>query len=126
MSWTLEQLSASLAQAVARFEEEEMGIRPAGVKVLVEDDVVMVHLKDVLSPSERALARTEAGQAVLQRFNAMLFDGGSTPSIRQQVALALKREVLDVQTTLSPLTGSLVAVFSLGGGTENGPASAVV
>lgn len=114
MSWTVDQLSASLAQAIARFEEEEMGIRPAAVKVLVEDDLVMVHLKEVLSPSERTLARTEAGQAVLQRFNAMLFDGGSSPSIREQVAQALSREVLDVQTTLSPLTGSLVAVFPLG------------
>ena len=114
MPWTVEQLSASLAQAITRFEEEEMGVRPAGVKVLVEDDLVMVHIKEVLSPSERALARTEAGQAVLQRFNAMLFHGGSSPSIREQVSDALDREVLDVQTTLSPLTGSLVAVFPLG------------
>ena len=114
MPWTLEQLSASLAQAIARFEEEEMGIRPAHVKVLVEDDLVLVHVKEVLSPSERVLARTEAGQAILQRFNAMLFAGGSSPSIREQISRALGREVLDVQTTLSPLTGSLVAVFPLG------------
>ena len=114
MPWTVEQLSASLAQAIERFEEEEMGIRPTCVKVLVEDDLVMVHLKEVLSPSERALARSEAGQAILQRFNAMLFNGGSCPSIREQVSRALGREVLDVQTTLSPLTGSLVAVFPLG------------
>jgi uncharacterized protein YbcI len=114
MPWALEQLSAALAQAIARFEEEEMGVRPAEVKVLVHDDLVMVHVKDVLSPSERALARTEAGQAVLQRFNAMLFAGGSSPSIREQVSTALNREVVDVQTTLSALTGSLVAVFSLG------------
>jgi uncharacterized protein YbcI len=114
MPWTVEQLSASLAQAIALFEEEEMGVRPASVKVLVEDDLVMVHLKEVLSPSERVLARTETGQAVLQRFNAMLFDGGSSPSVREQISRALGREVLDVQTTLSPLTGSLVAVFPLG------------
>lgn len=120
MEWTVEQLSASLAQAIARFEEEEMGIRPSRVRVLVEDDLVMVHLKEVLSPSERALAGTEAGQAVLQRFNARLLDGGSSPSIRQQVAQALGRQVVDVQTTLSPLTGSLVAVFNLGGRRDGG------
>jgi len=114
MPGTVEQLSASLAEVIARFEEEEMGIRPTEVKVLVEDDLVMVHLKGVLSPSERTLARTEAGQAVLQRFNSMLFAGGSSPSIREQISRTLRREVLDVQTTLSPLTGSLVAVFPLG------------
>ena len=114
MEWTLDQLSASLAEAIARFEEEEMGVRPTRVKVLVEEDLVMVHLKEVLSPSERVLARTEAGQIILQKFNARLFDGGSSPSIREQISQALQRQVLDVQTTLSPLTGSLVAVFSLG------------
>ena len=114
MPWALERLSKALAQAIARFEEEQMGVRPADIRVLVEDDLVMVHLKGVLSPSERELARTEAGQAVLQRFNTMLFDGGSSPSIREQVSQALGRQVLDVQTTLSPLTGSLVVVFPLG------------
>ncbi len=114
MEWTLEQLSASLAEAIARFEEEEMGVHPASVKVMVAEELVMVHLKEVLSPSERALAQTETGQAVLQRFNARLFDGGSSPSIREQISRTLGREVLDVQTTLSPLTGSLVAVFALG------------
>ena len=114
MEWTVEQLSTSLAEAISRFEEEEMGVRPTAVRVLVEEDLVMVHVKEVLSPSERAMARTEGGQAILQRFNAMLFDGGSCPSVREQVSGALHREVVDVQTTLSPLTGSLVAVFSLG------------
>jgi uncharacterized protein YbcI len=114
MEWTVEQLSASLAEAIGRFEEEEMGVHPASVKVLVEEELVMVHLKEVLSPSERALAQTQAGQAILQRFNARLFDGGSSPSIREQISRTLGREVVDVQTTLSPLTGSLVAVFALG------------
>jgi len=114
MEWTVDRLSASLAETIARFEKEEMGIHPTDVNVMVEGDLVMVHLKEVLSPSERTLARTEAGQAILQRFNARLFDGGSSPSIREQVSRTLEREVLDLQTTLSPLTGSLVAVFSLG------------
>ena len=114
MEWSVEQLSASLARTIARFEEEEMAIHPAGIKVMVADELVMVHLKGVLSPSERALAQTEAGQAILQRFNASLLDHGSSPSIKEQISRALGREVLDVQTTLSPLTGSLVAVFSLG------------
>ena len=114
MEWTVEQLSASLEEAIAKFEEEEMGIRPAQVKVMMDEDLVMVHLKELLSPSERALARTEGGQAMLQRFNTLLFDSGSSPSIKEQVSRALRREVLEVQTALSPLTGSLVVLFPLG------------
>ena len=51
----------------------------------------------------------------MQRFNNLLFNEGSVPSIKDQVAQTLKRTVLDVQTSLSPLTGSLVVVFMLGG-----------
>ena len=110
----LEKLSASLSEAISKFEEEEMGVRPAETSVLVQEDLVMVHLKGVLSPSEQALARTDVGQAILQRFNNLLFNAGSCPSVREQISSALEREVVDVQTTLSPLTGSLVVVFSLG------------
>ena len=110
----LEALSSLLAEAVVRFEEREMGLRPAEVKVMVEDELVLVHLKGVLSPSERELARTEAGQSILQRFNTLLFNWGSEPSIKDQVADAVGREVVDLQTSLSPLTGSLLVVFTLG------------
>jgi uncharacterized protein YbcI len=114
MEWTLQQLSTSLAESIARFEEEEMGVRPARVTVMVEEDLVMVHLKEVLSPSERALASTESGQALLQRFNTSLINAGSFPSIRDQVSQALQREVVEVQISLSSLSGSLVIVFTLG------------
>ena len=110
----LRELSADLEAAVARFEEQEMGIRPAQVSVVVQSELVMVHIKGVLTPSERALARSDAGQAILQRFTTLLFNSGSEPSIRQQVSDAVGREIEDVQATLSPLTGSLVVVFPLG------------
>ncbi len=42
------------------------------------------------------------------------FNVGSTPPIKQQVSEAVERPVLDLQTSLSPLTGSLVVVFTLG------------
>ena len=51
MEWSVEQLSSSLAQTIARFEEEEMGVRPSRVTVMVEEDLVVVHLREVLSPS---------------------------------------------------------------------------
>ena len=109
-----DQLSTTLAEAIRKFEEEEMAVRPAQVTVMIGEELVLVHLKGVLSPSEQALARTDIGQAVLLRFNTLLFNSGSDPSITEQVSKALEREVIDVMTSLSPLTGSLIVVFSLG------------
>ena len=114
MEWSVEQLSSSLARIITCFEEEELGARPSRVTVMVEGDLVVVHLLEVLSPSERALARTEAGQTMLQRFNTLLFNSGSSPSAMEQVAQVLGREVIEVQTSLSALSGSLVVVFTLG------------
>ena len=42
----------------------------------------------------------------------MLFGAGS-PSISQQVADSVGKPVVEVQTALSPLTGSLVVLFTL-------------
>lgn len=113
MGQTVEELSASLAEVIGRFEAEEMGARPTRVSVMVQDELVVVHLKGVLSPSERDLAKTQTGQAILQRFNNRLFGAGSSPSIREQVAASVGKPVLGVQTALSPLTGSLVVLFEL-------------
>ena len=117
----LEELSASLAGAVMEFEEKHMGVRPAEVTVMMEGDIVLVHLKGVLSPSERSLAKSTVGHAVLQQFNNLLFDFGSSPSVSDQVSRAVQRQVLEVQTSLSPLTGSLVVVFTLDPAEEHTP-----
>ena len=112
-------LSDTLAEAIRKFEEEEMRVQPDHVTVMMEEDLVLVHVKGVLSSSERDLARTDAGQAILQRFNTLLFNSGSSPSVRELITESLKREVVDVQTALSPLTGSLAVVFSLGQALEH-------
>ncbi len=109
----VEELSATLAAVIMKFEKEEMGVTPADVTVMIAGDLIVVHVKEVLSPSERILAQTATGQAVLQRFKKLLFEAGSNPSIREQVSQAVDRQVLEVQTSLSPLTGSLVVVLTL-------------
>ena len=114
MSWSVEQISSSLAEAIAQFQEEEMGTRPADVTVTIGTDLVMVHLKDVLTPSERSLARTEEGQVMLQRFNTLRFNAAPSQQVQEQVARTLEREVVEVLTSLSPLTGSLVVIYMLG------------
>jgi hypothetical protein len=80
--------------------------------LLVEEDLVVVRVKGVLPPSEEAPA--DVAQTILERFDKVLAGAGSSPSIKEQVSGALKREVVDVRTALSPITGSLVAMFLLG------------
>lgn len=109
------QLSTTLAKIIARFQEQEMARPSPQVTAIVERDLVIVHMQEVLSPSERDLAQTDEGQVLLQRFNNLLFYEGSSPSVKEQVSRTMQREILDMQTSMSPLTGSLVVVFTLVG-----------
>ncbi len=106
-------LQAAIGDLVEQFERQEMGIRPSSVNVMVRGDVVIVHLKEVLPAPEKHLALTERGQDLVERFTTMLFKGGAEPSVEQLIADAMDRRVLDVQTAISPLTGSIVAMFEL-------------
>jgi len=108
------ELQAAIADLVERFERQEMGIQPTSVNVMVKGDVVIVHLKEVLPAAEKHLALTGQGQDLVSRFATMLFRGGAQPSVEQLIARAMGQQVLDVQTAISPLTGSIVAMFELG------------
>jgi uncharacterized protein YbcI len=107
-------LQRDIADLVEQFELEQMGIRPTSVNVMVRGDVVLVHLKEVLPAAEKHLALTERGQDLVSRFATMLFRGGAHPSLEQLISTAMGKPVLDVQTAISPLTGSIVAMFELG------------
>ena len=107
-------MQAAIAELVDRFERQEMQIQPSSVNVMVRGDVVIVHLKEVLPAAEKHLALTAHGQELVAKFATMLFRGGAQPSVEQLIARAMGKRVLDVQTAISPLTGSIVAMFELG------------
>jgi uncharacterized protein YbcI len=110
-------LQDDIAALVEQFEFEQMGIQPTRVNVMVRGDVVIVHLKEILPAAEKHLALTERGQDLVSRFATMLFREGAHPSLEQLISSAMGKPVLDVQTAISPLTGSIVAMFELGGPT---------
>ena len=107
-------LQKAIAELVEQFELNQMGIQPTSVNVLVRGDVVIVHLKEILPAAEKHLALTERGQDLVSRFATMLLREGARPSVEQLIATTMGKRVLDVQTAISPLTGSIVAMFELG------------
>ena len=52
-----------IAQAAIAFEEQRTGQVPRAVTVVLGGDTVVITLHGVLSPAEKALARTRAGDA---------------------------------------------------------------
>lgn len=56
MSKTKGQIESEICEAVIKFEKEYMGRGPLETKAYIIDDMVLVRLKNVLTPAEMKLA----------------------------------------------------------------------
>ena len=109
---TAADLQVELGAILERFEREQMQVTPSKTTVAIVDNLLIAHLKDILSQAEKTLAATRDGQVLMQQFNEMLF-AHVWEELKMRAEQQLQRRVVDVQTTLSPQSGSIVAVFTL-------------
>ncbi len=56
------EVEKSISQAVIRFEKDFMGRGPLNARTYMIDDLVVVRLKNVLTPAELKLAESEASE----------------------------------------------------------------
>src|SRR5262245_20651851 len=75
---TAGELEAEISQAVIHFEKEFMGRGPLETKTYIIDDIVLIRLKGVLTPSEMKLAETDGsrGRYLLKQVRQELIDHG--------------------------------------------------
>ncbi len=106
-------LKDTICEEITKFQELQMGIVPRKATVMIEEDMIVVHLKEMLSPAENHLALSQKGQYLLMEFNVLLFEG-PRQYLEDVIVETMGRKVVDVQTAISPLTGSIVALFMLG------------
>ena len=105
-------LQEELVELLERFEREQMQLTPSKTTVALVDDLLVAHLQGIMSQAEKALAATRDGQVLMQQFNELLF-AHVWDELKGRAEERLGRRVVDVQTTLSPKSGSIVAVFTL-------------
>jgi uncharacterized protein YbcI len=113
----METLNKSVAQQIAHaasaFELQRTGHAPKSVTVVLSDQALVVTLNGVLSPAERALARTPAGAQQIQEFHRQLFANSSEP-LRQQIKQITGAEVREATVEVEPTSGTVVHVFTTG------------
>ena len=105
-------LQAELGLILEQFEREQMQVVPDHTTVALVDNLLIAHLKGILSEAEKTLAATRDGQVLLQQFNELLF-AHVWEELKARAEQHLGLRVIDVQTTISPQSGSIVAVFTL-------------
>ncbi|MBY0460499.1 MAG: DUF2294 domain-containing protein [Gemmataceae bacterium] len=109
---TVGQVEEEVSQAVIRFEKEYLGRGPLEARTYLIDDLVVVRLKNVLTPAELALTSGDRGRELIKQMRQQLFESGSV-ALCAAVARVVGVEVRSMHTDLSTRTGERVIVFTL-------------
>jgi uncharacterized protein YbcI len=104
-----------ISQAVTRFEKEFMGRGPLNARTYLIDDLVLVRLKNVLTPAELKLARgdlSERGRVLIKEVRQELIAQGR-PLLETIINDILGIDVVSLHTDISAKTGERIIVFTL-------------
>ncbi len=111
----LSDLEIRISQAIVRFEKEFMGRGPMETRTWIIDDLVLVRLKNVLTPAEQQLATaddSERGRGLIKQLRQQLLERGR-PILESIVFETLGIPVKSLHTDISTRTGERIIVFTL-------------
>ncbi|MBD3673843.1 MAG: DUF2294 domain-containing protein [Planctomycetaceae bacterium] len=104
-----------ISQAIIRFEKEYMGRGPLQAKVFIIEDMVLVRLKNVLTPAELKLSETETsdrGRHLIKEVRQELIEK-ARPLLDKVIKDITGIEVVSLHTDISSKTGERIIVFTL-------------
>ncbi len=106
-------IEEQVTQAVLRFEKEYMGRGSIEARTYLVDDLVVVRLKNVLTPAELSLtASGDRGRDLIKQMRQQLIETGAA-ALSAAVAAIVGVEVRSLHTDLSTRTGERILVFTL-------------
>ncbi|MBA4066604.1 MAG: hypothetical protein C0501_23445 [Isosphaera sp.] len=107
----------AVSQAVVRFEKEYMGRGPLEARAFLVDDLVVVRLRNVLTPAEHKLVGSPdpaRGRDLIKQVRQQLIESGA-PLLYSAVQEIVGVPVRSMHTDVSTRTGERVIVFTLEG-----------
>ncbi len=111
-SQTKGQLEAKISTAITQFEREHLGHGPRQVRAWIIQDMILVRLKQVLTPAEEKLARDPEGHHLVKAVRQQLIEG-SSPMLHEMILDLTGVELVSLHSDISIKTGERVFVFSL-------------
>ncbi|MEZ6095847.1 MAG: DUF2294 domain-containing protein [Pirellulaceae bacterium] len=104
-----------ISQAIVRFEKEFMGRGPLEARTYIIDDLVLVRLKNVLTPAELKLSEADGGNRgryLIKQVRQELIEQGR-PLLNAAIYDLLGIHVVSLHTDISAKTGERIIVFTL-------------
>ena len=106
------EMAKQVALVACDFEQQRAGRAPKSVTALLNDDTVIITLREMLSPAEKDLAKSPAGAAQVQEFHRLLF-GSTCGSLRRAIEEITNVGVREATSEVAAETGTVVHVFLL-------------
>ena len=117
MTRTKGQIEAEIRNTIIQFERDFMGRGPADVRAFILRDMIVVRLRDVLTPAEHKLAKNPEGAAIVKRMRENLIDQ-AREMLGKAIGNITGMEVLGLFTDIETNSGDRVLVFTLGADLE--------
>ena len=104
------QIEAEISKGIIRFERERMGRGPADIRTRIVQDLVIVRMRDFLTPAERALIQAGGGEDLLRQVRMKLLEN-EREVLSRMLQEATGCEVTSMFSDLSVRTGERLIVF---------------
>jgi uncharacterized protein YbcI len=106
------EIEAALVNAIIQFEKDHLGRGPVETRVYIIEDMILVRLRGVLTPSELKLAQNPEGHELIKQVRRQLLEG-SRPILEAIVQEKTGCQVVSLHTDISVKTGERIIVFAL-------------
>ena len=106
------QIEAQIAAAITTFEREQMGRGPREVRAWIVEDMILVRLKDVLTPAEKRLTDDPNGRYMLKGLRTRLIEN-SRRVLDELIESLTGVSTVSLHSDLSIRTGERMIVFTL-------------
>nr|MBA5586032.1 DUF2294 domain-containing protein [Anaerobacillus isosaccharinicus]QOY35692.1 DUF2294 domain-containing protein [Anaerobacillus isosaccharinicus] len=111
------QLEAEVSKAITQWEKEYLGRGPLQVKTDILRNMLIVHLKGILTPAEKELTKTEQGLLSIKKIRADLIEAGNH-HLKEIIHTVTGETVESFHTDISTRNAERIIVFILEGNLE--------
>lgn len=105
-------LEAEISKTLTQWEKEYLGRGPVQVKADILRNMIIVHLKGILTPAEKELAKTKSGMISIKRLRSDLIETGNE-QLNEIIESLTGESVESFHTDISTRTGERMIVFTL-------------
>jgi len=106
------QLEAEISIALTQFEKDHLGRGPKEARTFIIQDMVLIRLKGVLTPTEEKLSKEDDGAQLIKQIRMRLIES-SRKLLEKLIYEKTGAKVISVHTDISTRSGEQIFVLVL-------------